>query len=241
MHIKSKENKFSSLTHDINDVNNRKVMSSIICEQPCGDDLLYDRLVKDWIKPERNRSNPFITIVGQTQIGKTFILKKLLRNYVNQSKAKNDSQNIKQYKYVFYISLEYVNCSDRVNFLQFLTMKTAGLSRIDWKCKDPSKEYIDQKLYKKVVERITSKEEDAVCIILDHFEKSNFSHKEYPRSDTHCSYSEEATAGYFISRLLRHGFENGQLLTLLNPWHFFLSKATKCSYPSSYQYDRCLG
>ena len=206
--VKIYENKLSSLMYDVENVNDRETMSEIICQQPNGDDRLHCRSAEKWLKPGCNGSKQFITIVGQTQIGKTSILKNILRNA------------IKQYKYVFYISLKFVNCSDPLNFLEFLTKKTSGLSWIDWKCEDPCQASLDKTLFKKVVARITSKEQDHVCIVLDDFEKTkNFSHKENS-SVTHCSYNEEATAGYFITRLLRNGFGNGQLLVLLNPWQF---------------------
>ena len=195
-------------------------MSSIICEKPSGERFFHENEteMENWLQPACKKS--FVAIVGQSQIGKTFILKRILRRLKEQPR----------YKYVFYICLRRVDCSDKLNFLQLLTRKTSGLTWIDWKCSDPTKEYHDQKLFKKVVARITGEEQHKVCIILDHFEKSNFSHQEN-WSETKSSFNEEATAGYFISRILFNGFGNGLLLTLLNPWQFFQLKQDEALYP----------
>ena len=218
VHIHVKPNKFPRTGCDSDDVNDRKTMSSIICKQPSGVKCFHN--AENWLEDSVWKES-FILIVGQTQIGKTFILKRMLE------RLKDLGQH---YSYVFYVSLKNVDCKHEQNFLQFLTKNTESLSWINWKCSDPKIDASGQKLYQKVLERIKTKEQDKVCIILDDFEKSNYSHSEnwLNPSDKEKNFCEE-TAGYYIYRLLldRYDLGKGKLLLLLNPWQFYGMKEAK--------------
>ena len=150
---------FPSLPCDVIDVDSRKAISSIVCEQPCGDQDLFNVIADQWLDPLSKNPKQRIALVGQTQIGKTQVLKNLIKHFLSFEKP--------QYDYVFYVSLEFVNCSDKMNILQFLTNQ-CSLRWIDYQSNT------DHELFKRVVERINGFKQEKICIILDDLEKSNF-------------------------------------------------------------------
>ena len=193
---------FPSLPCDVIDIDSRKAISSIVCEQPCGDQDLFDVIANQWLDPLSKNPKQRIALVGQTQIGKTQVLKNLIKHFLSFEKP--------QYDYVFYVPLEFVNCSDKMNLLQFLTNQ-CSLRWID--CQSNR----DHELFKRVVERISGSKQEKICIILDDVEKSNFSYNQYFYDK---SYFEKVEAGYFVSNILRKWFRNGQKILILNPWEF---------------------
>ena len=193
------------------DVSDRKVMSEIVCMEPSSEkELLKTEVVPNWLDPaDCTESNKNIAIVGQTQIGKNYVLKNLL----NLLKEKC------WYKYIFYVSLKEVEPSQVMNILQFLTSNDSNLSWID--CTDES--IFEQKCFRKVIEILMNKENHGICIIFDDLEKSNFF--EYHKDDPHMAsknYFDKAEAKYIFSRILRnYGFKFCRKILLLNLWHYF--------------------
>ena len=185
-------------------VNHRAKMSQIICEEPCGDRSSYDDVINKWLKPMKWKEVPRIAIVGQTEIGKTQVLKELLSTLF-----KEETQ---RYDYLFYVPLDHVGCSDTVNVLQLLIHNNT----FSWVGNETK-----NNLRAKVIENIIDNKKVSTCIIFDHLGKTEFT---YERSDTKSSYYREAKAQYFISRILRNGFGNSQVLILLNPWEFIKLK-----------------
>ena len=198
------------LSHDIptldrsfEEISSRKVMSDIICEQPRGSKDLNETVMKEWLQPaegEKVKPKSRIAIVGQAQVGKTRLLKTLLEDVREK------------YDYIFYVSLQYINCSDEMNILQFLVKDSSAMRWINHRTD------FDFQIFKRVVERLHGSKEEKICIILDDLEKSNFHEKEYVYDK---GIFETTQAGYLVSNILRHWFRKGQIILLLRPWQYF--------------------
>ena len=193
---------------NIENINSRKAVSRIICNQPCKDEELHDVELKEWLQPGKKRPNRNV-IVGQPQTGKTEFLKKLLRIL----------REGKWYDYIFYVPLNAFVFSDKLNVLQLLTTQSPSLSWIHFECDNSATNSSDLEIFKKVIEKISK--DETVCIIFDEFDKSNFAYNNQIHSDTRRNYMEKAEAGLMISTILRYGFgKKCQCLILLNPWMY---------------------
>ena len=192
-------NKIPILEFDtLSKVHSRQDISNIICKEPVGDEELYKTLVNEWLHPCKPSWKQCIAIVGQAQIGKTYILKQLLSHL-----RKNLS-----YQYIFYVSLKSINFSDEMNILQLLTQQS-GQRWLSHKTDQ------DFQLFKRVVETLHDGEKEQVCIIFDDLE--NFSYKNYNYSK---SIFDNMTAGYLVSNTIRKWFRNGQKIVLLSPLQY---------------------
>ena len=193
---------FPSIFCDVKNVNSRKVMSRICCERPTGDTNFYDTITSQWLHPSyRNLSSgKRVAIVGEANIGKTLVLKRLLN-------AVKD-----RYDFVFHVSLEYVNCFDEMNLLQFLTNQ----------CRDLPWIYDETGDNLKIIRRVVQKLEEnnkTVCITIDDLEKSNFFRENFFFNK---SYFYSQKAGYFVANILQNWFfPNNQKIFVMNPWLFF--------------------
>ena len=196
---------FPSIFCDVKNVNSRKVMSRICCERPIGDTTFYDTITSQWLHPSyRNLSSgKRVAIVGEANIGKTLVLKRLLN-------AVKD-----RYDFVFHVSLEYVNCFDEMNLLQFLTNQCRDLPWIYDKTGD------NLKIIRRVVQKLEENDK-TVCITIDDLEKSNFFGENFFFNK---SYFYSQKAGYFVANILQSwSFPNNQKIFVLNPWLFFQLK-----------------
>ena len=191
--------KIPSLNYDGSKIINRENVCEIFGEQPCGDKQLYESVKNEMLDPVYGKKIQRIAILGQAQIGKSQLLKQLLPTIK------------KNYEYIFYVSLKDLDLSEEMNILQFLTYQ----SNLGWV------EYssdLDFQLFKRVVEKITGEEQEKVCIILDDFEKSNYSFQNYFYKT---SPFKKAKAGYLVSNILRSWFRKGKKILLLSPWQYF--------------------
>ena len=178
------------------EVKSRNDISSMICQEPEGEKDLYQTAVNQWLKPnDQSNKNNCIAVVGQSQIGKTQLLKTMLKDLRHE------------YDFIFYVSLEHLNCSDEINILQFLTNQAS----IRWLIYDTD---IDFELFKRVVERLDDPKQK-VCIILDDFEKIMFSFSDSSYSK---SIFETAQVGYLISKTLNTWFNHALKIFSLTPW-----------------------
>ena len=193
---------FPSIFCDVKSVNSRKVMSRICCKRPTGDKTFYDTITSQWLHPSyRNLSSgKRVAIVGEANIGKTLVWKRVLN-------AVKD-----RYDFVFHVSLEYVNCFDEMNLLQFLTNQCRDLPWIYDKAEG------NLKIVRRVVQKLTENDK-TVCIIIDDLEKSNFFRKYFFFSKP---YFNTQKAGYFVANILQNWFfPNNQKIFVMNPWLFF--------------------
>ena len=179
--------------------------------------VLLEDVVNKWLQPGSNEKS--IAIVGRKESGKTQLMKKIL-------------EKIRQiYDYIFYVSLEYIDCSTKMNILEFLTHQST-LRWINWKTDG------DFQLFKRVVETLICERNqsnevavkqnpnevptigtpDKVCIIFDDFEKSNFDFNTYRFVK---SIYETVEAGYLVSNILRAWFSNAKKIVISDVWQFF--------------------
>ena len=180
------------------DVKYRIAVSSMICEESEGEKDLYQTAVNQWLKPnDHSNKNSCIAVVGQSEIGKTQLLKTMLKDLRHE------------YDFIFYVSLEHLNCSDEINVLQFLTNQAS----LRWLIYDTD---IDFELFKRVIERLDDPKQK-VCIILDDFEKSSFSFSDSSYSK---SIFEIAEVGYMISKTFNTWFNHAFKIFSLTPWQF---------------------
>ena len=96
--------------NESSEINNRKAMSEILCMQPCFNKDAKQASKEDVIRLVKSGTARSLAIVGQTEIGKTHLLKQLLK--------RKDITN--SYEYIFYVSLKYHVCSKKTNVLKFL-------------------------------------------------------------------------------------------------------------------------
>ena len=176
-------------------VSSREKFSEIICEQPSGDEMLYDKIVVKLQK--QNKQNKLIAIVGEAQIGKTHFLKRLLKDIKDR------------YNYVFYISLKSVNSADKMNILQFLTNQ----SSLPWINSEVDS---DVQIFKKVVNKLNDPKQTSLCIVFDDFEKSNIVYKYFKKN-----LYNRIKVSHLFSSTLTQWFKQGQKIVLLSPWQFF--------------------
>jgi len=139
-----------------------------------------------------------LVIVGPAQVGKTKLLKKLLKDVRSR------------YDFIFYVSLEYIDCSDEMNILKFLVKDSSLMRWIDHKTNT------DFQMFKRVVERLHGSKHEKVCIILDDLEKFMYENYVYDKG-----FFETTQAGFLVSNILRHWFQNGTIILLLRPWQYF--------------------
>ena len=193
----------------------RKDFSEMQCYEPSNDKELYDKIVNEWLQPNTNSAKKNIAIVGQAQVGKTQVLKTILKNL--QEKKWRHS-------YMFVVSLDKMECSEKSNILQFLTEKTSALEWINFESKGPfQRNDVSHRIFKKVIAKLTS-EKETICIIFNAFKKFEYSYKKY---SSYGNFSKQEKIGNFMTRILKEGFGNSQLLLQLNPWDFLqLSNST---------------
>ena len=201
------DNKRLQVKKNRDDVKHRKDMSEIICEEPSGEqNILKEKVVTNWLDPKNCiESNTNIAIVGQTQIGKSFVLKKLLF----QLKEKG------WYKYIFLVSLKTMNLSKELNVLQFLTNNNSPLNLFN------NNSPVEPKILDGVITKLISTENEKVCIIFEDLEKSNLDYVEN-NIDANEDNFKTAKPTYFLIHFLRKRFRNARNIFLLTPWHYFL-------------------
>jgi len=100
------------------------------------------------------------------------------------------------------------------NILQFLTCNSCSLPWID------PNSLVEKTRFKNVVHRLNTSEnqKDAVCIIFDDLEKSNFMYKKY---NTVRNIHKLTNAGYFVTNIWRNWFRKSQKIVLLNFLQYF--------------------
>ena len=189
---------FPSLGCDIVAVDSRKVMSEILFQQSSGEKDLYNTVKDEWLQPESNNLKSSIAIAGPAQVGKTQLLKSLLRDVR------------RRYDYLFYVPLMYVNFSTEMNILQFLALQ----NNLKWFNYQSDSDF---QLFKRVVEKLQNSKEK-VCIILDDLDKSEYNYKKHVYDK---AIFETTEAGFLVTNILRKWFRNGQKIVLLRPWEFF--------------------
>ena len=193
--------------HDSSKIDTRKSMSDIVWKQPHFDDVeqMSEEDVKQLVKPGCGQR---LAIVGQTQIGKTHLLKQLLK----------EEEITSSYDYIFYVSLKHYVCTKKTNVLKFLV--GLGLPKSWMEC-TTDEEYL---CFKGVVEKIDKAAEcKKVCIIFDDFINLDFTVEDYS-SPTYL-YENNIETGFVLFNLLKKWFKNSQKIFLLHPWQYFrLSK-----------------
>jgi len=166
-------------------VSSRKAISKMNFTQPCGDRNLYETIVDEWLQPTGSEMKQRVVIVGRAQ---------------------------SRYDYIFYVSLEFINCADEMNILKFLVKDSSLMRWIDHQTN------ADFQMFKRVVERLHGSKQETVCIILDDLEKSNFTYENYVYNK---GIFETTQAGYLVSNILRDWFQNSKIILLLRPWQYF--------------------
>ena len=179
---------------------NRKKISRICFEKLRNGKNLDEAMISQWLQPIENNLNSKkrIAIVGQAKIGKTQVLMNLLNNVKDE------------YNFVFYVSLEFINLSTKVNILQFLTTKGS----LRWIKPETSD---DKVVVPIIVEKLLAKEAK-ICIILDDLEKANYRFCNFQEKISAFDLSE---AGNFVTSILCNEFPYSQKIFLLDSWHFF--------------------
>ena len=173
-------------------------MSEILFQRSSGEKDLYNTVKDEWLQPESNNLKSSIAIVGPAQVGKTQLLKSLLRDVRSR------------YDYLFYVPLMYVNFSTEMNILQFLALQ----NNLKWFNYQSDSDF---QLFKRVVEKLQNSKEK-VCIILDDLDKSEYNYKKHVYDK---AIFETTEAGFLVTNILRKWFRNGQKIVLLRPWEFF--------------------
>ena len=200
------DNKRLQVKKNKDDVKHRKDMSEIICEEPSGEQNILKEVVTNWLDPKNCiESNKNIAIVGQTQIGKSFVLKNLLL----QLKQK------KLYEYIFLVSLKTMNLSKELNVLQFLTNNNVPVKSFN------NNSSVDQEICNGVIAKLSFTKNEKVCIIFEDLEKSNLEYDENNIDAYEDNYT-IAKPTYFFIHFLRKRFRNACNIFLLTPWHYFL-------------------
>ena len=196
-------------------VSSRKAMSSVIYDFPSGKKASYKEVLSDWLNPNQSGSHSCIAIVGQAQIGKTRILKNFL----------NDLKTEERYQYIFYVSLDELDSSDKLNVLQFLTNQNPALHWI-FNLNDSNNSNQSAcnsfKTFQRVISKLHDEENSTVCIIFDHLEKSNFNYVEDKYGSKNPFGNERAE--FFFSYILNRGFGNGRCIILSSPWQYYQLK-----------------
>ena len=158
-----------------------------------------------------------IVILGQAQIGKTQLLKTLLR----------EVQNKKLYDYIFYVCLKNIDLSDEMNVLQLLTTNQSSLGWID--CQND----YERQLLKRVVENLADAKKSKVCIIFDDFEKSDFFNADYSNDQ---NIFDILKAGDLVSNTIKGWFKDCQKILLLHPWGYLRLQKTHSPGPMQIVY-----
>ena len=182
----------------ISQINSRKAISNIVCEEPLEEEGIFDELVNEWLHPSKQSFKERIAIVGQAQIGKTYVLKQVLKH------MRKNCYN----QHIFFVSLKSINLNDKMNILQLLTQQ----SSLKWINHQTDQDY---HLFKRVVEKLQDVKKKEVCIIFDDFEQ--FFYKDYIYSK---SIFDEMEAGYLVSNILRQWFGNAQKIILATPLQY---------------------
>ena len=192
-----------SLTRNARKVVSRKDFSSCVCQKPdVADGIQYTSLV-DKLSPGSIEARIRLAIVGQTQVGKTLLLKKILHDVRDN------------YDYIFYVPLDNVNFEDEMNILEFLTNQST-LEFITWRSVG------DFQLFKQVVARLNGPQAK-VCIVFDDLEKSSFNFADYRYKK---SMFETLKAGFILSNILRTWLSSSHKILLSNPFNFFRLNST---------------
>ena len=188
-----------SLRRNAREMVSREDFSSYICEKPdVAEGIEYKTLINEWLLPGNQKAQKRLAIVGETQVGKTLLLKNVLRDVRDE------------YDYIFYVPLDYVSLEDEMNILEFLTNQST-LEFIKWRSLG------DFQLFKQVVARLNGPE-TKVCIVFDDLEKTTFNFGDYRYSK---NLFETAKAGFMLSNTLKTWFSNSHKILLSNPFNFF--------------------
>ena len=190
-------------------VNSRKKFSEMICQNTPENKDLSKVLELLQSGSKSNRKQP-IAIVGQGRIGKTQLLKTLLKTVQNENRA-----NL--YDYIFYVSLKDIVCCEEMNILQLLTANKSELHWID--CQGKS----GNQLLKRIIGKIFDANQTKVCIIFDDFEKLDFLNAGYS-SNKNVFHNHKA--GYLVANTIKTWFGGCQKILLLHPWSYLQLKKT---------------
>ena len=188
----------------------RKEYSEIVCEEPYGKPGFYDNTVIDtWLDPAKSDCKGNIAIVGQSQIGKTQLLKKILLDVKDK------------YDYVFLVTLKSFDLSKSGFVLKLLTCNKSDVPYID-NVGDQQEADCKKVINNLIIGSLNEENPIKICIVFDHWENVTLFNKQ--ESNSNVSFLSKAPFHDFLQRILEEGFANSKLLMLLNPWQFYQLK-----------------
>ena len=185
-------------------------MSEILCMQPCFNKDAKQTSKEDVIQMVKSGTARSLAIVGQTEIGKTHLLKQLLKR----------KDIINSYEYIFYVSLKYHVYSEETNVLKFLV---GSESQKYWMDCTTSEEF---NIFKVVLEKINEASNfRKVCIIFDDFINLDLTFENY--ANPTFLFERKNKTGSVLFYLIKKWFTNSQKILLLHPWQYYqLSKSS---------------
>ena len=203
--------------NESNEINNRKAMSEILCMPPCFNEDAKQTSEEDIIQLVKSGTARSLAIVGQTEIGKTHLLKQLLKR----------KDIINSYEYIFYVSLKFHVCSKNTNVLKFLVGSESPKHWMDCTTSE------DFNIFKDVVEKIDEASRSRkVCIIFDDFINLDLTFKKFENNFERYAnptdlFKKEIKTGSVLFYLIKKWFRNSQKILLLHPWQYYqLSKSS---------------
>ena len=174
----------------------RVSMSEITYQNSCGDPELYQKVLDDCLHADYD--SKCIAVVGQSGIGKTQLVKSLLK----------EKKFRESFDYVFYVSLANIDCNAPMHLLDFLTNKEGPA----WIYTQQHQNKQLKEPHNYVVEKVVNSN---VCIVFDEFEKTNYCYKTFEKK-VDCYRKHKA--GFFISNILRGDcIRNALKIVVVNP------------------------